>query len=1076
MGALESSLEAQRALALLDSATKSFDKEQTPFVISGGYVKSRLESTSDNADKKYSPAGENDDWELLPSAQQFAARSKVIRNCGDLNILYSPRPSEQRLHNNNKSKKLTWRSQTGARVEFRSGGQHAADAWFWVCSNGKVMASVHSRDNVPPYEGWQDVHGNPIALKLSVPIRSCRRYSNFLGRALLQVKKAGDHIDKQNKFLVTALQAKARCELQLHEAKDAMECLRNLVSLDNNNAKKVLRDADCQRDLASAVACDDEKKNKMGNNHNLQEEEEKEGSATAPTAPIFSSDTAYTKDLEDAIARLSSCGVDHDWDDVRNARLVLSKVRIRIALRRNRIESLTDALKGASKLGLTSENCELVQLAEDLRRNLARSALMSVSTSETDQVEKIAASSLSNTAHILSQIDQNIKQALEFGVHPESKEIMGTIQFKTRVLKKIAFIVTRRGILDEIVRVIELSFQHKVAENSKELKDAIEKRKAIAREALRVISILSRNLNSHEILGISQNNGSISSSHFSSSSGTRGIFEQIDTNLRQAEQAGLNAENCQEVREALEAKVNLVKQALKAATESKVIRDIDATLLLAREFHVDMESKEVKQAVKTKVLLRLKPKQMRIKKQPPTNALVVEALSRPMNVMLEQKREEFFQNGKHVQCVVCNGKGRLPAAAAAAAVKDCSSEREDKEEENVYHDNRKKAEAGFSSDGERKKNNSSGMEERGQEKEEGKNHGDDDGKERKAPNRGGEGSSSSSSRAEMEEKEETVSCWICKGSGKTSEWLTSYQQKDSELTCIICFGDAQWGISTSCSHFFCKECIRMSLESMLEQGQFPAFCPGCRAEGISATEDSKEEHGGRMIASSSLQRRRQLRRKGRIEDTALTFLQRRGVITKDLQFRFMKQQQQSNKIKTERKDGTEGFFKCPAKCGNYLIAEKATYSTLIEEGPSGPMAVSRLHPGMCPCGAVVCLKCKERLDPEIAEFHVCGRQHRGLVMDEATRKELEKSGKQCPNCGKWIQKSGGCSVMMCGTSAHGKLEDAMRNGGCGLQFDWNTLKPISSFYYGINGERKTGIPSADERRQVLRMILSNVDA
>jgi len=74
--------------------------------------------------------------------------------------------------------------------------------------------------------------------------------------------------------------------------------------------------------------------------------------------------------------------------------------------------------------------------------------------------------------------------------------------------------------------------------------------------------------------------------------------------------------------------------------------------------------------------------------------------------------------------------------------------------------------------------------------------------------------------------------------------------------------------------------------------------------------------------------------KGRIEDTALTFLQRRGVITKDLQFRFMKQQQQSNKIKTERKDGTEGFFKCPAKCGNYLIAEKATYSTLIEEGVS----------------------------------------------------------------------------------------------------------------------------------------------
>mmetsp|Transcript_8448 Transcript_8448/g.13721 ORF Transcript_8448/g.13721 Transcript_8448/m.13721 type:complete len:159 (+) Transcript_8448:2927-3403(+) len=128
--------------------------------------------------------------------------------------------------------------------------------------------------------------------------------------------------------------------------------------------------------------------------------------------------------------------------------------------------------------------------------------------------------------------------------------------------------------------------------------------------------------------------------------------------------------------------------------------------------------------------------------------------------------------------------------------------------------------------------------------------------------------------------------------------------------------------------------------------------------------------------------------KGRIEDTALTFLQRRGVITKDLQFRFMKQQQQSNKIKTERKDGTEGFFKCPAKCGNYLIAEKATYSTLIEEGPSGPMAVSRLHPGMCPCGAVVCLKCKVFE----AQFHHHDSEHRrrGAILIRLKQKTVTK--------------------------------------------------------------------------------------
>ena len=46
------------------------------------------------------------------------------------------------------------------------------------------------------------------------------------------------------------------------------------------------------------------------------------------------------------------------------------------------------------------------------------------------------------------------------------------------------------------------------------------------------------------------------------------------------------------------------------------------------------------------------------------------------------------------------------------------------------------------------------------------------------------------------------------------------------------------------------------------------------------------------------------------------------------------------------------------------------------------------------------------------------------------------AGKHCPNCGAFIQKNDGCNIMMCGTTAHGRLADALAHGGCGHLFHW----------------------------------------
>jgi len=603
----------------------------------------------------------------------------------------------------------------------------------------------------------------------------------------------------------------------------------------------------------------------------IMEKESKKG--------LIRNDIAFAENIDDAISLCSSVGLGTEKRDIREALRVGVEAKLRAALVKDTVSELTTALRQAWDLNLDQDTCEVVRLAVLRRRELAKKALVMVG--EPGIVGAIDSTRLARD--VISNIERSLQMALEFGVSAECKEAKAALEIQRSVVKRVCLISVSKGGVDMDVCLSMAKKLNMDAKNTPEVAALLKKRRDIARDALRTIT-----------------DPSLLQSLVGSPSGssTRLIFGQIDDALHQARLAGLDSHECKEMRMAVEAKKRLAKEAIAAATESKVVNEIDATLLLAREVGIDFKCPEAKKAIQVKVAQRLQPTDLQIKLQPSTNPLVVEALQMP-------KKKD--------------GEGRAE--------------------------------------------------------------------------------------------------------------------------CMICFGEAECRLSTSCSHYFCETCIKMALEAILEQGQFPAICPACRAEG-----GAKTRHYP----------------KGLIEDQVLTFLQNKGVISKEFQFRFMKQQ---------NKDKKEGrFFACPAKCGHYLIHQDPLTESKIVEGSSGPRLIERSKPGMCPCGAIVCLRCHERLDPEIAEFHACGRYHKNARVDEATLRELERSGKKCPNCQKFIQKTGGCSMMMCGTHAHGNLEDAMRNGGCGLQFNWETLELAPSFYY-VGGQRKTGQPTEEDRRAILLKIV-----
>ena len=69
--------------------------------------------------------------------------------------------------------------------------------------------------------------------------------------------------------------------------------------------------------------------------------------------------------------------------------------------------------------------------------------------------------------------------------------------------------------------------------------------------------------------------------------------------------------------------------------------------------------------------------------------------------------------------------------------------------------------------------------------------------------------------------------------------------------------------------------------------------------------------------------------------------------------------------------------------------------TVIVDGKMGPVQKEKRQPGVCPCGALVCLSCQSLLDPETADDHACAA---GDSMDAATLSILANNSntKKCP--------------------------------------------------------------------------------
>jgi hypothetical protein len=268
-------------------------------------------------------------------------------------------------------------------------------------------------------------------------------------------------------------------------------------------------------------------------------------------------------------------------------------------------------------------------------------------------------------------------------------------------------------------------------------------------------------------------------------------------------------------------------------------------------------------------------------------------------------------------------------------------------------------------------------------------------------------------------------CWICKGSGRTSSWVENnglgiedqIADPGSEKMCLICYSEpGKYGMSIDCEHLYCEECIHESLKAMLNLGQFPPYCTMCRADG----------HGKQPTT-------------GKITRPVLTFLQERGVFSKSFQFRFVAGMMRVGDHNSDPINVSE-TINCPAGCGTVLYIEEPIYR--IIDG------TSILQLSGCPCGAHFCMKCEELCNDSLVhdckalqkEKKMPKNDDKLVALDQEAFALASQIGKACPVCGMFIEKNDGCEWMMCGCNSHGKLAVAMRNGGCGIAFNWNSMK------------------------------------
>lgn len=319
-------------------------------------------------------------------------------------------------------------------------------------------------------------------------------------------------------------------------------------------------------------------------------------------------------------------------------------------------------------------------------------------------------------------------------------------------------------------------------------------------------------------------------------------------------------------------------------------------------------------------------------------------------------------------------------------------------------------------------------------------------------------------------------CWVCYGSGRVSKWLpadfdASCGPPDADgdtVLCCICYCDASFALSRSCpavgsdsKHYFCEACAHASLDAIRESGQFPMYCPGCRA----AWPESRCPEGDEKV--------------GRIDAADIAFLESRGIIDKQLAMRVLRPHLE------ELRDPMPPCIECPGKCGRYLRLEDPSYNEKLRAGgilgeiasfqwaKDGTIVTDPVNVGQCECGTCVCVKCKAAVT---APHRCCGARDMPAQTEEERAAEQEMlsrviaHGKKCPGCGKLVEKTEGCHIMMCGTNAHGKVADALRNGGCACIFDWNSGLPCddSHGYHDINGTWVRGKGPKTDRQVLLK--------
>ena len=288
-------------------------------------------------------------------------------------------------------------------------------------------------------------------------------------------------------------------------------------------------------------------------------------------------------------------------------------------------------------------------------------------------------------------------------------------------------------------------------------------------------------------------------------------------------------------------------------------------------------------------------------------------------------------------------------------------------------------------------------------------------------------------------------CWVCAGTGRVSSDLPRdfaheaalEREANDEFVCSVCYLEGAFGVSSSCGkHYFCASCAKGSLEAARELGQLPIYCPMCRADWPAGTTEKNTPVG-------------------RLDGVATAFLVQEGVLAEDFAQRLLRLHNKSI--------GTDEplCLTCSNKsCGRYLALQSPSYpGSLKPYGGDGYFYVGQLYNpkdpasanqeafenmkvslAACECGTLYCIRCFTK-----ATVHHRCLNLKMAVDDELALKSIKKviaCGKECPGCGQFLEKNEGCAVFMCGTNAHGQMEVALRRGGCGHEFDWNTMRPL----------------------------------